>query len=259
MRRILSLVTVLGIAAVLGACGGTDVVVQAVGQESGEAGASTEPVPLAGIEIQLLPFDRDAIFRELSESAATPEPQLPDSLLALQSEIAAANVRYQEATAAWGTVRDSLRELSEQMRSLHPASAEYRLMFEDFEDLDARVSGLERAMNESFQRFSQLQSRFTTQAEEIRLQRAQWADEAFASVDSVMEARIEAAGRDIMIDTTGANGTVAFESVGAGDWWIHARYELPYEELYWNEPVQAEGERVEVRLTRENAETRPRL
>ena len=260
MRRILSLVTTLAVATTLGACGGTDVVVQALGQSGGtEAGQSTEAVPLAGIQIQLLPFDRDAIFSALAESAATPEPPLPDSLLALQELIAAANVQYQQATASWSTVRDSLRQLSEQMAGMNQRSAEYRLLFEDFDDLESRVAGLERTMNQSFQRFSQLQGQFTSQAEEIRLQRAQWADEAFASVDSIFEARIEETGKEPMTDTTGANGAVRFEGVKSGQWWVHARYELPYEELYWNESLQVEGERIDVQLTRENAEARARL
>ncbi|HUF12515.1 MAG TPA: hypothetical protein VMN78_05385 [Longimicrobiales bacterium] len=261
MRRILSLIPAIATATILGACGGTDVVVQALGQEgNGEAAAqAAEAVPLAGIQIQLLPFDRDAIFASLAESAAEPEPALPDTLLALQEQIAAANVEYQRATAEWSTVRDSLRQLSEEMEALHPASPEYRLLFEDFEDLEARVTGLENTMNQSFQRFSQLQGQFTSQAEEIRLVRAQWADEAFASVDSIFEARIEETGKEPLTDTTGANGAVRFESVASGDWWVHARYELPYEELYWNEHLQVEGERMEVQLTRENAESRARL
>jgi len=259
MRRIHSLAIVAAAATALGACGGTDVVVQALSHEAGADGGEGEAVPLAGIQVQLLPFDRDAIFAELAAQAAEPEPQLPDSLLLLQEQIATANVEYQEATAGWGTVRDSLRQISDALRNLHPASAEYRLLFEDFEDLESRVSGLERSMNESFQRFSQLQAQFTSQAEEIRLRRAQWGDEAFASVDSVFEDRIETTGLEPLTDTTGANGAVRFESVDGGDWWVHARYELPYEELYWNVPIRAEGDLVEVQLTRENAETRARL
>lgn len=259
MRRIHSLVTVLATATALSACGGTDVVVQALGQGAAGEGGQSEAVPLAGMQIELLPFDRDQIFEELAASAADPEPQLPDSLLLLQEQIAAANVAYQEATAAWATVRDSLRLLSEELETLHPASAEYRLLFDDFDALDIRVGDLENTMNESFARFSELQSQFTNQAEEVRLRRAQWADEAFASVDSVFDARIESTGLEPMTDTTGANGAVVFSDVKAGEWWIHARYELPYEELYWNEPVRVEGERLDVQLSRENAEARARL
>ena len=259
MRRIPSLVTVVAAATALGACGGTDVVVQALAHESSAEGAPGEAVPLAGIQVQLLPFDRDSIFADLATRAAEPEPPLPDSLILLQSQIANANVSYQQATADWATVRDSLRQLSDALGDLHPASAEYRLLFEDFEDLEARVNGLENQMNESFQRFSDLQSQFTSQAEEIRLRRAQWADEAFASVDSVFDERIETTGLEPMTDTTEANGAVRFEGVKSGDWWVHARYELPYEELYWNEPIRVEGDRIDVQLTRENAESRARL
>ena len=46
----------------------------------------------------------------------------------------------------------------------------------------------------------------------------------------------------------------------AGNWWVHARQELPYSELYWNVPISVEtGDPLQVRLTRENAQVRPKL
>lgn len=262
MRRILSLVAVTSAAAVLGACGGTDVVVQA--QIQGMAAtdtteAETGPTPLAGIEVQLVPYDRDAIFDSLASVAATPEPQIPDTLLQLQEQISEASVANQQATARWNTVRDSLQQLSEQLNQLSPASPRYRVLFRDFTSLEDRVGNLEQRMDSTFRVFTQLQSRFTNQAEELRLQRGQWADEAFRSVDSIFLARSEEAGQELLVDTTNAQGVVRFRGVDGGDWWVHARYELPYEELYWNEPVQVQGDQVDVSLNRENAEVRPAL
>jgi len=260
MRRTTSLFSVMAAAIALGACGGTDVVVQAQASGLGDAAAADAgATPLSGVEVLMLPFDRDIIFDSLAQTASMPEPQIPDTLLALQEQIAEANVAYQAATARWNVVRDSLRELSEDLQGLSPASPQYRVLFGEFNDLEGRVSGLERQMNESFARFSGLQRRFTTQAEEIRLQRAQWGDEAFRAVDSIFAARQEATGREILVDTTNANGMVRFSGVANGEWWVHARYPLPYEELYWNEPVQVEGDVVEVLLNRESAETRPQL
>ena len=45
-----------------------------------------------------------------------------------------------------------------------------------------------------------------------------------------------------------------------GVYWVHARYELAYMELYWNVMVTVvKGEPHQVRLTRENAEERIKL
>jgi hypothetical protein len=51
---------------------------------------------------------------------------------------------------------------------------------------------------------------------------------------------------------------VQFGGLRSGNWWIHARYDLPYAELYWNVPIEKDGE-VQLQLTRENAEVRPKL
>ena len=97
-------------------------------------------------------------------------------------------------------------------------------------------------------------------AEEIKLLREQWADEAFADVGVIMAARLQASGRDILYDTTDASGVADGFEVKQGEWWILARYELPYMELYWNVPVTVLGQDpVQVRLTRGNATVRPKL
>ena len=45
-----------------------------------------------------------------------------------------------------------------------------------------------------------------------------------------------------------------------GEWWIHARYDLPYEELYWNVSITVErGDPQRVVLNRANAQRRPKL
>jgi hypothetical protein len=78
-------------------------------------------------------------------------------------------------------------------------------------------------------------------------------------VDRIIAARVRELRREERADTTDANG-IGRIRVNAGDWWIHARFDLPFEELYWNVPVNvARGEQVEVQLTSENAEVRPKL
>lgn len=262
MRRFYSLTVVMVAMVVLNACGGTDVVVQAQLDRVSEAdttSAESGPTPLTGMEVWLLPYDRDAIFDSLAAVADEPEPAIPDSLMQLQDRIAEAAVVNQQATARWNTVRDSLQTLSEELDGLSRASAEYRVLFREFSELESRVNELQATMDSTFEVFTQLQRRFATQAEEISLARAQWEDEAFRSVDSIMLARAEEMGREELVDTTNANGIARFSNVPGGQWWVHARYELPYDELYWNEPTQVEGDQVSVTLDRQSAEVRPNL
>ena len=67
-----------------------------------------------------------------------------------------------------------------------------------------------------------------------------------------------ATGLDLAVDTTDASGVARGNlRVAPGQYWVHARYELPYTELYWNVPIDVvRGEPIQVRLTRENAEER---
>ena len=96
-------------------------------------------------------------------------------------------------------------------------------------------------------------------AQQVRLRRQEWEDEAFASVDSIFAALIKQAKREPVEDTTDATG-LARVYVKPGQWWVHARYELPYTELYWNVPVEVKrGEPIQVKLNRETAEIRRRL
>jgi len=48
--------------------------------------------------------------------------------------------------------------------------------------------------------------------------------------------------------------------VKPGQYWLLARYDLPYTELYWNLPIDVQrGERLEIRLDRAKAEERIKL
>ena len=70
---------------------------------------------------------------------------------------------------------------------------------------------------------------------------------------------LDAAGRPQVYDTTDANGIARMTGLSSGEYWIHARYDLPFEELYWNVPVTVGGEPVQVQLTRQTAQVRPKL
>jgi hypothetical protein len=249
----------LGLAALCGAtvlvgCGGADIVVQA----ATEAEDGT-PNPLTGLEVLALPYDRDSIFQELAALYGEPEPQIPDSLLQLQQQIAEANTSWQEATGRWNTMRDSLKNLSDRLTGMSRASPQYTVLFREYPGVEQAVAQSERQMNQEFSRLESLQNRFTSQAEEVEARRNAWADQAYAKVDSVIDARLDEIGMEEAVDTTDANGIATFQ-LGAGQWWIHARYDLPYEELYWNEPIEAaRGEPIQVILNKASASSRPKF
>jgi len=253
MKRIVLLTITAASAALLSACGGGQVAVQAQLEDDGEA------QPLSDLEVWLLPYDRDAIFDSLAEAHPEPEPQIPDSVLQLQDRVIAAQRAWQEAQAEWNALRDSLRAISEQMEGLSRASGEYVALFREFNELEPRVEELDEETEELFQTFTNLQSRLTAQTQEIRLRRANWGDEAFADIDAVIATRIEELGREPQADTTDATGATYF-SAPTGDWWVYSRYELPFMELYWNEPIEVlSGETVTVRLNEETAERRQKF
>jgi hypothetical protein len=122
------------------------------------------------------------------------------------------------------------------------------------------VERLDRQSNQAFTQFTTLQTRLNQEAREIQIQRELWANDAFAPVDSIIQARLDQRGVTEHVDTTGANGVARFRNVRPGRWWVYSRFDRQYDELYWNMPIEvSRGDDVEIRLTEQNAEARPKL
>ena len=243
--------------ALLCACGPTQVVVTA---EISSEDPSQEPRALGDLEIRLFPYDRDGIFDSLTAAATTPEPAIPDSVLDAQNQVAAAQQVWRDTEARWNVLRDTLQTLSDVLDELSRGQAQYRVLFGDFQELDDEYARVERQRDAAFENFTSLQAASTAAAEQTRILREQWADEAFADVDEVLAFHQRASGLTTLYDTTDASGIAdGFEAKG-GDYWVTARYELPYTELYWNVPITVVGgEPAQIRLTRDNATVRPKL
>jgi hypothetical protein len=251
----LVLTVMLACTAGLAACSRTEVIVQ--GQVEGPEG---QPIALRDLPIRVLPYDRDAIFDSLRAAYAEPEPEIPPELTTLQDSIARAQEAWRSATERWNVGRDSLRTLNEQMARLNRTSGQYIVLFREDNTLRPQVEAAERQMNEAFARFEGLSSRFANRAQELRLEREQWADAAYADVDRVIATRLRELRREPAADTLDANGVTRIRGLRAGDWWVTAHYDLPFEELYWNIPITVtRGEPVQVQLTRQTAEVRPKL
>jgi hypothetical protein len=252
-RRMLTVV--IASAAVLAACGGTEVTIQT--QLEGPDG---EVIALRDLPVRAIPYDRDAIFDSLRAEYGEPEPEIPADLMVLQDSIARAQEEWRVAETRWGAGRDSLRTLVAQLEGMSRASGQYIALYNREVELRAQVDAWDQQMNQAFQRFQSLQNRYTETAQQLRLARNQWSDAAYADVDRIIAQRIRELRREERVDTTDANGIARLRGLRAGEWWIHARYDLPFEELYWNIPVNvSRGEQMDVPLTRQTAEVRPKL
>ena len=245
--------------ALLSGCGPTQVVVTAeIAAEDPSQGG--EPRALGDLEIRMFGYDRDAVFDSLTGVATTPEPAIPDSVLDAQNEVAVAQQAWRDLEARWNVLRDTLQGLSEELDQMSRAQAQYRALFNSYNDLDDEYARVERQRDAAFENFTSLQAASVAAAEEIRVLRERWADEAFAEVDEAMALHERASGLTTLYDTTDASGVASGFEAKAGDYWVTARYELPYTELYWNVRLTVVGgEPAQLRLTRENATVRPKL
>lgn len=257
MKRSTLLFSALG-ALGLAACSPAQVVVTAQIEVEDPATGQMTTRQLGDLEVWLLPYDRDQIFDSLTAAAAEPEPQIPAELSEAQVAIREAQEEWLAAENRWNTLRDTLQKLNTAMEEYLPSETQYRMMFNDYNDLDAQYSQVERTKDQLFARFDSLSRENISRAQGYRMRVDEWAADAFADIDLVLDARARASGLDIAADTTDANGVASDLMVKPGSYWVHARYAEVYSELYWSVPVTvARGEPVTVTLNRSNAEVRP--
>jgi hypothetical protein len=215
--------------------------------------------PIADLEVQVIPFNRDLVFDSLTAAFPTPEPEIPEDLLAAQREIAAAQAEWRAAETVWNNGRDRLQRIRDEMDTLNRAEARYVVLFNEFSDVEAEVGRAERRKDQAFRQFTDLQEGYIQRRDSMRIVRLQWADEAFAGANDVFITKLRELGEDILVDTTDAQG-YALIDVPPGQWWVYAYYEQAYSELYWNLPITVErGDPMPVRLNPETAEERPVL
>lgn len=258
-RRNLPFVMAMLLAAA--ACGPAEVVVTMEAEVDNPEGEGMVTRPLADVEVQLLPYDRDAVFDSMSAAFGTPEPSIPQELIDAREAVAAAQAQWQAAERRWGTLRDTLQKITTTMEQYSRGESRYVALFREFQEFDSQLGRVERESKAAFEEFTRLQQATIRQSDSVRIMRENWGDEAFAGIGEVFLLKQRAAGLPAVADTTDASGVARNNlKVKPGQYWVHARYELPYTELYWNIPVTVErGEPVQVRLTRENAQERIKL
>lgn len=260
MRKSLPLALCLFLAAT--ACGGGDVVVTMEIEIPNPEGEGTVTRALSDIEVELLPFDRDQVFDSMAAAFGTPEPEVPPELLAAREEVQRAQEAWEAAERRWSTIRDTLQTLNQAMEQFSRGEARYVALFREWEDFDQQLRAVEAERERAFETFDSLQRGTIRASDSVRIMQDNWADEAFTGVGEVFLARQRATGLDAAADTTDASGIARehFSGIAPGQYWVHARYELAYTELYWNVPITVEsGEVTQVRLTRQNAEERIKL
>ena len=214
--------------------------------------------PVDDVEVRLLPYDRDQVFDSLTSAATTPEPEVPADLLAAQAEIADAQQSWRDMETQWNTLRDTLQKLNTALEGLNPGEGRYRAIFNEWQDQEALYNRAERQVGSLFDDFTSLQEAAIGRMDSMRIVQADWAGMAFEEVDYVMAAKIELSGLEPLADTTDASGIAQFGEVSPGAYWVYARHELPYNELYWNVPIVVTREEpFELRLSEDNAVTRP--
>ncbi len=241
------------------ACGQGQVVITAELEVPNPEGEGMVVRPIADTEIQILPFDRDAVFDSLTRAFSRPEPQIPADLLEAQEAIRVAQEEWRASEQVWGQGRARLQEITDEMEGLARGEAAYVALYREFQDVESQVARAEREKDQAFATFTDLQEGYIQRADSMRLIQEQWADEAFASAFEVFELKERELGKTTLADTTDAAGMASIE-LPPGEWWVHARHELPFSELYWNQPITVvRGTPFQLLLNRSNAQERPKL
>ncbi len=241
------------VSAAVAACGPGEGSVQVV--EGGEDGS--EPVGVADVEVQLLPYDRDGVFDSLAQAFPTPEPEMPPELAAAQEEIAAARQAWTDAEARWNALRDDLQRLSDRMEGLNRRTREYNTLFREHQQKHAEYERLDSRIQSLFSRFESLQAAATDRLDSMSVAKENWEDDAFQDWNEVVAAKIAASGLDVHADTTDVDGN-AFFRVAPGNYWVYARREVASEEWYWNREFPlVRGMPATITLSRSTAEVRP--
>lgn len=251
----------IGLLVAVTACGPAQVVVTMQQTVNNPTGNGTVERPIPNVEVQLLPFDRDVVFDSLAKAYPTKEPAIPQDLMTARDSVRQAQQRWQDNTARWNTLRDTLQKITTTMKKYSRGEARYIALYKQYEDFDAEYSRVDKAMKASFKKFDSLQKSTIQESDSIRALRNNWANEAFLKVDSIFGAKLQASGLKAYDDTTDANGIASKHlKVAPGKYWVTARFDLPYTELYWNVPIVVKrGKPIQVKLNKANAKERVKL
>jgi len=190
----------------------------------------------------------------LAQQAPEPEPLPPQDLVDLRDSVSVAQERWRETEGSWNDIRSELQSLSQRMEGMNRSSTEYFRLYRRFDDLEGQLWRLDREKQRYFDAYTELQRAYGTRADSFTAVLAAWEDIAFERYVELVDSLVEARG-ETLYDTTEAGW--AYFQVPRGGWWIYTRFELPFEELYWNVPYRSSGGADTLILDGSNAEVRP--
>ena len=206
------------------------------------------------------PMTATQIFDSVSTAFGTPEPPIPSELIAAREEVQQAQQEWDQDQRRWNILRDTLQTLTSAMEQFSRGEARYVALFREWQDFDAEL-GRGRAADERLLRPLRLAPARAPSAPRTRCGSSGTTGRTKPSQDVGRDLPREAA-RDRVSTSPWTRRTPSGVArtnlaVKPGQYWVYARYDLPYTELYWNVPITVErGEPVEVQLTRANAEER---
>ena len=161
---------------------------------------------LSDIEVRLVPYDRDAVFNSLTGAYSTPEPEVPEALLAARTEVQSAQAEWDATQRRWGILRDTLQQINSTLEELERTDARYVILFAEYNDFDSEYASVEREVEAAFERFDSLQQGTIRASDSVRILQDNWADDAYADIGVVFGAKASESGLDLAVDTTDASG-----------------------------------------------------
>lgn len=253
MRAISSFFLIVGAAIALGACGGSEVTVQVLGE------GADGPVPQTNLEVSFFPFDRDSVFDVLDAEASSPKPEIPEDMLATFAQIRALQEDWRDKETEWSEARDRMQVLSQEMQGMDPrarGTREYMSKYEEFEQLEGVERRLDREKQALFDQFTAMQDSVTTRVDEFKAVRDTWEDDAYSGYFDLEQEIVTELGRQVFTDTTNADGYVT-RKLPSGDYWVNTRIRVPAGDFVWN--LKIDPSQDTLRLDTSNGEERIRL
>jgi len=198
---------------------------------------SPDGVPLAGLEITVLPFDRDALRDSLAVASGVAKPSYDDLEAALLSYELPDLSHLETSFLPWQAIYDSVRRLAD---SLHEAGADrsnsyaaaYDRLRSQYQRLARSTVERDDAIREHVGDDKELAMRAAAAADSLRA----WEGAALASYPELVDSAIAMSMRSPQSGNTNTEGVVEFTLV-PGQWWIVAAWpdpKNPFREEYWN-------------------------
>jgi hypothetical protein len=198
--------------------------------------------PLAGLTIDVLPFDPDQLLDSLGAASGRRRPEFPTlQQILLHYHRPKAGATLDGPAAAWLATRDSANVLGDSLRKLNRRAPSYPAAFERYRAIYQRM--LERQRSSDGGRVAipeedrRLAERAASAADSLRA----WEGVAYAPYPAVAKALAARLGRAPMSAETDSAGNASL-TLAPGLWWLVARLpdaNNPFAELVWKIPVRA--------------------